>query len=355
MKNKIKMKLIVPITIVLLFALMLIFGCSIAQYPTGDISKNPSLAHFDVNNLPFDVKKEYQQDKGITIITVVPKFEPGANKTFSMKYHHSLIYSAPNVHIPVEFPNGRKYIAYLDTGLPFYVFLTSDIILDYKLSIWPMDPNDTFKGLCHIPVLNIGPARIKDAAGYYWEQQWQFRILNIPVYKHSAIILGVKFIKSFDYVLFDNVGREVVFSKDGAFEPDNPQVWMSFPFSIKPDSFENERIMVQIPVNGYVCELFFDSCGDKPGLRLNKSHWQAVEPKLSVKRLKKTHIYNFQAGRVAVQKAAVSQISIGDKILKNAEIVISEDPNSLSKFSLDYFQDTVVVLDFVNRRMWIKK
>ncbi len=355
MKNKTKIKLNVLITLLLLFAQVQLSGCSYARYDTGDISKNPSLVHIDANNPKFFGKitiiNANKEEKTFTIRKkVIPKIELGVNKTFSMKYD-----SAPNVRIPVDFPNGRKYAAFLDSGFSEYILITSDVVLDNKLAISTIDPNSGAQGICHIPAFNIGSAEIKDTVGYYWEQQFQFRILNIPVYKYPFILLGVSFIKTFDYVLFDNVGQEVVFSKDGAFKPDNPQLWNSFPFSIKPDSFKNERIMVQIPVNGHVYELYFDSCGFKPGLSLNERDRQAIEPNLTVKQLHKSHFYSLQSGFVSCQRATVSELSIGGKTLKNAEIIIKDDPKSLSMFSLGYFQDTIVVLDFVNNLMWIKK
>ena len=210
------------------------------------------------------------------------------------------------------------------------------------------------QGVCYIPELNIGSALIKDAMGYDWEQQWQYRFMNVPVDKYSEIILGLQFITTFDYVLFDNVNQEVIFSKEGAFVTDNPDLWQSFPFSIKPDSIRNERIMVQMPINGQEYELFFDSCGSAPGLDLSKSDWQTIKPDLTVKQLRNTHRYSYQYGRFSCQEATVSELTIGEKTLKDVEIVIREDPKKLSMLSLGYFQDTVVVLDFVNNLMWIK-
>ena len=346
------MKRFVLVFLLLQFVLVQLAGCSIAPYPTGDISKNPSLAHFDMNNLPFAVKIEHQQDEGKKIMRAIPKYELGANKTFSIKYHRSLIYSAPNVNIFVEFPNGRKYAAYLDTGGPGVALLTSDIVLDNRYAIMPVDSNSNV-GICHIPELNIGSARIRDVMGYYEKQQWQLRILNIPVYKHSAVILGRSFIKSFDYVLFDNVKKEAVFSKEGAFKPDNPQVWTSYPFTEEPNP--GDTIMVKLPIAGQVFDVAFDSCGGKPGLELNKNCWNTIKPKLSVKRLRKSHYYRWQAGRISCQKATVSEISVGEKIIKNADITIDDVPDNLSILGLGYFQDTVVVLDYVNKLMWIKK
>jgi hypothetical protein len=349
------MKQNILITLLLISVLVQLSGCSYAPYPADDISKNPSLVHIDANNPRFFGKitiiNADGQENTITIRKeVIPKLELGANKTFSLKYD-----SAPNVRIPVEFPNRCRYAAFLDSGFSGYILLTSDVVLENKFAISPISSNSTIQGICHIPAFNVGTAGVKDAAGFYWEKQMQFRILNIPIKKYSVILLGVQFIKTFDYVLFDNVGQEVVFSKDGAFKPDNPQLWDSFPFSIKPDSSSNERIIVQIPIAGRMFEIGFDSCGAVPGLNISKSDWQVIEPKLTVTGLRNTHGISGQSGRVSFQKATVSQLTIGEKTLKNAQIHIFNEPEYVSMISLGYFQDTVVVLDFVNSLMWIKK
>ena len=150
--------------------------------------------------------------------------------------------------------------------------------------------------------------------------------------------------------MFDNVKQEVTFSKDGSFTPENNDLWCSYPFEIKSD-----RIIVQMPVNGEVYELFFDSGGYKPGLFLNKDDWNIIKQSLNVKQIRKSHYYNYFLGRLPCQIAKVSELSMGEKKLKNTQILIREDSKDLSMLSLDYFQDTVVVLDFVNNLLWIKK
>ena len=97
--------------------------------------------------------------------------------------------------------------------------------------------------------------------------------------------------------------RKAVFSEEEVFKPEISESWMSFPFEIKPDEYKNDRIMVQMPINGQVYEVFFDSCGVKPGLSLNKHDWQAIEPGLIVKEIHKSHYFNYQRGRLPCQIA----------------------------------------------------
>ncbi len=378
-----------PLFLFLQFALLQLSGCSIARYSTGDISKNSKVVHLNINDIqdlksfPFyelelgykdeklkvnfeqadrnskienfikkikaNVKTGTKVDIAVTYVVKpsIREIDTGDNKTFSVKYHRCMIHSAPQVYIPVEFPNGRKYIAYLDTGFNSIIILTSDIVVDNNLVVIPIC------GACQIPILNIGQAQIKDATVFYDEQQWQFRVLNIPLYKHSAIILGRDFIKSFGYVMFDNVKKEVVFSKNGTFLPEYPHLWISYPFIEDPNA--GNTIMVKIPINGNILDIAFDSCGGDPGLVLNKSHWQAIKNDLNIKKLVNSNITIWAGDHWPCKKATVSKISIGEKIIKNAEVNIDENPEHLSIFSLGYFQDSVVVLDFVNNLLWIKK
>ena len=193
------MKRFLPIALLSLSTLIQLSGCSINIYPIDDITKNPSIVLADVNKPPFAgvrlIDRNDVNGNGSVItetrIQHVPKIELGTNTTFSMKYHRSLLHKAPNVGVPVEFPNGNKYIAVLDTGFNGTFYLTSDVVLDNELAIRPLFRG--FVGIFHVPDLIIGSAKIPNAFGDYTGQQWQFRILNIPVYKEHIVLIGLKF------------------------------------------------------------------------------------------------------------------------------------------------------------------
>ena len=357
-----------PLFLFLQVALLHLSGCSLAPHTTADISKNPKAIHIetksleDIQGLYSDVQIKFDPNSSNSClvwnlgnyITKIPNIDTGDKKEVSLKYYRSLVHSAPNVSVMVEFPNGRKYPAMLDTGFPVSMLLTSDVVLDNKFKIHPITGN-TFQGICRIPEMNIGNIKIENAQVFYYEQQWQLRVLNIPIYSHPNIILGIEFIKAFDYVLFDNVSQKVTFSKDNIFTPDESESWQSFLFEIKPDSNKNDRIMVQIPVNGHKYELFFDTCGDKPGFSLNQNDWDTISQSLTFKNLHKSYYDSWQSGRLPCRKATVSKLSIGEKKLKNVDVLIEDEQDKLSMLSLGYFQDTTVVLDFVNNLLWIKK
>ena len=349
--------------VVLPSALLGLLGCSYAPYRTADLSQNPAVARWEVMSPPDaqmihqDVDAVHEGDDVLRASEVrrhrIQGVELEAGDTFSVKYHRSLFYPAPNVSIPVEFPNGREYVAYLDTGYAGNVLVTGDVVLANELPIRPVE-GGVFSGACRISELKVGSACLEDATAEYDERQWQLRILNVPVYRHPAVILGLGFISSFDYVLFDNVNEEVVFSRAGAFQPANPELWRSYRFQVGHDRTADERIIVLAPINGLTCPLVFDSCGHEPGLILRQAYWRVVERHLQVERLRQSHYYKYQDGRLPCQIATVSNMSIGETVLSEAEILIPDDPESTSLISLSYFQDTVVVLDFVNKLLWIR-
>jgi hypothetical protein len=199
----------------------------------------------------------------------------------------------------------------------------------------------------------MGPAQIRDTIAFYDEQQWQLRILDIPIYKLASVILGRDFIRSFDYVMFDNVRKEAVFSKEGAFVPDDPQLWSSYPFFEDPNG--GKTIVVRIPIAGKVLDIAFDSCSGWPGLCIQKNHWKAIEQDLSFELHGKVDRTTFQGMKFHSQKARISKLAVGEKVLGDVEVHISDDSGAYSVMSLGYFQDTTVVLDYVNHLFWIRK
>ena len=352
--------------LLLLPALLGLSGCAAGTYRTADISQDPELVHIQFKSL----QDAYTLFDGIKMV-IDPEtktlgwdatgvrwagiksieFEDG--KTFSAGYYRSFLHRAPNSTIQVEFPGGHKYAAIVDTDFPVHIVLTSDIVVANELPIYPFEDRP-LQGACRIGELKVGSARVRDVAGAYREEQWQFRILGRPVYKHPVVFLGLPFMASFDYVAFDNVAQEVTFSKDGAFEPDDAEQWTSYPFEIKPDLNGNDKLMVQMPVAGQVCELSFASCGDNPGLHLSRDMWDDLSQPMRVEKQRQTTHYWYQTGVLPCEIATVAELSLGPKTIANAEVLIPDDPERLSLVSLGYFQDTVVVLDFVNKLMWIR-
>jgi len=355
------------IVLLLLSVLIQLSGCSLAPHKTADISKNPKAIHIETKGLE-DIQGLYSNvqtlidpntgNRGIawdlsSYMTEIRNIEIGDNKEVTMKYYRNFVHSAPNVSVMVEFANGRKYPAALDTGFSVNILLTSDIVLDNKFKIHPLT-GDTFQGICRIPEMNVGDIKLEGIQACYYEQQWQLRVLNIPIYSHPYIILGLDFIKAFDYVLFDNVTQKVTFSKDNTFIPDESESWYSYPFAIKSDPNKNNRIMVQIPINGQPHELLFDTCGFKPGLSFQKTDWDTFSKEVTFRNLHKSYYDSWQFGRLPCWKATISELSIGEKKLKNVDVHIVDSEDKLSILSLDYYQDTSIVLDFVNNLFWIK-
>ena len=142
-------------------------GCSIARYPTEDISKNPKAIHMEFKGIE-DFKKIFNDvntepipgKNAVTIkwsgINKFNKIEFDTNKTSSIKYHRNIIYQAPHVNIKLELPNGRKHPVFFDTGFNGTILFSSDIALENKLEIYPSGSmlQTRTSGICIIPELN---------------------------------------------------------------------------------------------------------------------------------------------------------------------------------------------------------
>ena len=102
----------------------------------------------------------------------------------------------------------------------------------------------------------------------------------------------------------------------------------------------------------------FDTCGSY-GMIIQPEMWQEIAEVITDYKLKNSHFYSGFAGRLNGQKAKVKNLKIANLSVKNAEIIIREDDDLSKKFenviSMKYFKNTIVVLDFQQKLIWIKK
>jgi hypothetical protein len=121
------------------------------------------------------------------------------------------------------------------------------------------------------------------------------------------------------------------------------------------DPNAGNTIKVRVPIEGRVFDLAFDSRWGSPGLYIMKNHWQAIAQDLSFKLLGKADGTTWQGAKLPIRTARISKLSVGERTLRDVKVSISDDPGGFSIMSLGYFQDTVVVLDYVNHLFWIRK
>jgi hypothetical protein len=247
-----------------------------------------------------------------------------------------------------EVPQGRKYPVIIDSGFPVFIHVNDNIVRENNLAIRPIaEPSST--GACHLPFLKLGKVTIRNPRCMYTEQHWELQVCGMPIYKEKWIIVGLNLMKRFRYILLDGVRRELELSAEQSFAPAEPDNWSQYTFTI-----ERHMLMVDIPIEDQDLHIMFDTgCGY--GLTLSSKLWGKLSERLKVKDSRDFKKASYNAGRIPCQKMLISNLTIGNKLIKNAEVlVLPEDDEGRGHLGMKFFKDTVVVLDFERNLMWVK-
>ena len=259
------------------------------------------------------------------------------------------------VVVPGTLPNGKTYSIWLDTGYPGYALTNGLTILENDFAIYPLGKDratSAYTGICYLPSLQIGQATIINPPCYYLQQQWEVRLLGLPIWQQKGVIVGLGLLKDFRYIAFNNIKKEVEFAPTGPFEPDEPEHWNSHPFEI-----EKRQLMVDIPVEGHNLSLMFDTCG-RYGMVVATDMWEKLPTPVKAAKIKESKFFSGFLGQLPCRRARIKKLKIGNLVVNNAEIIIlPEDSPYLSagkSISMKYFKNNIVVLDFERNLMWVK-
>jgi len=263
---------------------------------------------------------------------------------------------------------GKRYPIVLDTGASQPIFVKTTHVLDNKLPIYPMGANKAKLngynlGLCHLPELRIGNITLLNWPTLYLEQDIKLDLLGLSIAKDdsrdSAIIVGLPALREFKYIVFDNVRKEVEFSHKKLFEPRDPQLWNQYSFSIEEDFHGNTFLFVRIPIAGEEIELQLDT-GSGRGLAIAEELWEEMRGKIHDAKTRKARDLYLYLGMLSCKRSVIQKLKVGQRIVKNAQISIFPNDSPLLEecqglLGMQYFQDTVLVLDFQRNQMWVKK
>jgi hypothetical protein len=262
---------------------------------------------------------------------------------------------------------GKKYPVVLDTGASQAIFVKDTHILDNKLSIYPMQTNKAGLngydlGLCHLPQLQVGNVAFVDWPCLYLARHVKPELFGLSIardnIKDDSIIVGLPALREFKYVLFDNIRKEAEFSYNEPFEPGELDLWEQYPFSIKEDSHGNAFLFVNIPVCGEEIELQLDT-GSGRGLAIREELWEKMCNKIQNAKFKNGRDLYPYIGLLPCKRGIIRELKMGKRTVKNAEISVFPNDSPLVEncrglLGMQYFQDTVMVLDFENKVMWVK-
>jgi len=347
-------------------------GCSVGPilYVTEDCTniKEPTDVSSKRSNNKPDLMINSLQDYMSLDIAWKADAHVDQNNVCRVKYHKQYCKSR---YIVVEGrigSMGSRYPVVLDTGASQPVFLKVSHVLDNKLLIYHLEDIDSELnghklGLCYLPLFQIGNITFTNRPCLYLEPPSSVNFFGVQISgknnDNNNVIVGLPLLKSFKYVMFDSIKNEVEFSCNQSFEANKTGIWEKYPINIEEDFHGNTFLFVQIPVVGREIELQFDT-GSGRGLAIGEKIWKQVGGPFQNLNLKKGRDFYPYIGRLACRRGIIPKLYIGDRIVSNAEISIFPDDSPLlaeceGLLGMQYFNDTIVVLDFERSLMWVKK
>jgi len=276
------------------------------------------------------------------------------------KYHPSYSLNRWMV-VEGKLDNGRRYPVVLDTGASPALFVNDTHIIENKLAVQPFAANSsdfTDCGVCYLPKLHIGEMTLANSSCIYRQQHAEVRLFGLPVAKDKAIIAGLPTLRRFKYIAFDSVREEVEFSLGKVFEPCESDSWGQYPFVIEEGLGGNAFLFVKIPIGEEETELQLDT-GSGRGLAIAEELWERIGKKVPETRLKKGKDLYPYIGWLDCHRGIISRLEVGSRIVKNAMISVFPNDSPLldqcqGLLGMQYFRDTVMVLDFERNLMWVK-
>ncbi len=342
--------------ILLLLGLGITHGCSV-RLATMSIEDERlrSLPHRDFSEMPLKITTS-KEDPNKTTIRPVNNSIIELPNVCRMKYQSFYFNYIGLVAVTGTLPNDKRYTVFLDTGHPGYVITNSLTVLENNLAICPLAEStvhSSYRGFCELPSLQLGQAVITDPPCVYLQQQWEVRLLGLPIWQQRGFLLGLSLLKDFSYIEFDNIKKEVELSVAKAFESDKSELWDSYPLEIK-----NGRLMVKMPVEGHTFNLMFDSCG-RYGMVVGQDFFEKLPLEVSSEKIRDSKFQSGFLGELPCQRTKIKELNIGNVTVNSAEILILPEDSPYVEapisISMKFFKKTIVVLDFKSGLMWIKK
>jgi hypothetical protein len=264
--------------------------------------------------------------------------------------------------------NARKYPVVLDTGSSQPVVLNAALVRKNNLPVYDSeicntDFNGKQLGTCHLSRLDIGEVILEKWPCIYFESNSGLNLFGIPIasstYGKDNIILGLPLLREFKYVIFDDINKEAELSYHKSFEPHNTEIWKKYPISIEEDFHGNAFLFVRLSVAGYETELQLDT-GSGKGMAIGERLWNEFNKNLEKIKLKEgKDIYPY-IGNLPCKKGEISRLEFGNRTINNAEISVFSDDCPLldgceGLVGMQYFSNTVFVLDFEHDLMWLRE
>lgn len=260
--------------------------------------------------------------------------------------------------------NGTTYPVIFDTGCSPVVLISDVHINKNQLPVLFFVPNNkpNSPGLAIAENLTIGSLQLENYPCCFSNYSADIRFFGLPAGLSEAIIMPLEIMSAFRYVQYDQINKELSFSNTQLFMIEDSSEWITFPFEITGEDIQ--RIILTIPIEGISTRLFLDT-GGAGQLELDNDIVEQLfekRPDLRETRKGKTKtITPYGSGEKTSLKMAVKNLQFGDTNIRKLTIHYDKMPDNTHQpdfqgtIGIDLFRNTIMVLDFENKVMRVKK
>lgn len=262
----------------------------------------------------------------------------------------------PLIHVMSRL-NNRQCPMVIDSGCSVDLVVNDMVVKDNQLEIFPFEfPDSTSAGFCRVDKIEIGNMMITNPPCMYTLNHYEKRVLGRTKWKQRQILLGLGLLRKFRYFLIDDISSEVEFSMRDSFQANTIEMWECYDMSIERTVKNDNKTVIHIPIAGEMTKARLDT-GTSWSLAMTENIWDEYSTKLQVLKESREQARFFH-GWNDIKKITVKELSIGHKSMRDASIVVLNDSVFGEDFILigiDYFKDTVVVIDFERNLLWVRK
>jgi hypothetical protein len=257
-----------------------------------------------------------------------------------------------------EAPGGKAYGALLDTGGGRLCLLTNGLtVTDCNMATYPLPARkgQPAAGLCELPWLRIGQAKIWYPPCSYIDQQWEVRILGLSLWRQKGFLAGLGLLEHFSYMEVDGPAGKVTLAGKEAFRPADANLWDCYAMELKV-ILGDRRLVVTMPVGDANVPVSFDTCG-RNWLVVDANMLAVIRKDHPGDKLHKSGFMSGFVGDLPCSKVRVTDFRLANRIVRNDDIVVVPDgsPFPPNIVGMKYFFKTDIVLDFKGRTLWVKK
>jgi len=250
----------------------------------------------------------------------------------------------------------REYPVLIDTGCNQGLIVNDVVALESRLAVYPVEASLGVGGLCDVEQIEIGDVTIRHPPCLYTLGHYERRALGRPTQKERQIILGLRLMRGFRYLLIDHPASEVTFGVSRSFVPDPNEPWRNFP--LKVDEGDNYRleVMAEIPLAGRIRRVKIDTAASC-NLYVGRGVWQDLSREVRIVGTSRSRSKMF-SGWTDVEIATVEQLQVGSRTLPTATIAVHDErvdrKSDTVLLGMANFLDTAIILDFEHHLFWVR-